>query len=333
MAYTLAQLAEVEIDVLKKGILENIIRDAPVTENLPFEGVSSLAVYGLRVKSLPDVAFRDINETYTEATDAHVEEVWESVYVLGGEIRFDRLFQYVKNTVQDPKTFQTAMKVKAAAFKFNDYFINGDHAVDPKGFEGLTKRVAAMPASQSIYYAGVAGDATAALDPTAAIANARSFFDHLEEQWIATNQGNVTHIFCNQGMILGLGKALRYAGTNAGVGMLDTGKDSFDRTFYTYRGVKLFDMGLLKDQATQVITDTETANDAGADATSIYMASIGSGLDQLTGIQLHPLLSEQLPKTTSTSDGLLLEWPVGLCNFGSYCITRGRNVEGASNWT
>jgi hypothetical protein len=329
MAYMLNQLAEVETDRVRKGIIRNIIRDAKVMEALPFENVDSLTNMGLRWRTLPDVAFRKLNTAYTEDTGGHVEPVWESVYPFGGEIRFDRLYKKVKNHIVAPEVLQTEMKVKAMAYKFSDYFINGDHAVDGDGFEGLKKRVAGMPARQTVWFAA---SNAAALDPIGSIGNARTFIDKWEEMFMRCNGGDVGMIICNEAMILGFGRVLRYAQTTA-PGVLDVTKDSFDRPLYTYRGVPMFDIGLKKDQTTEIILDTETAGDAGADATSIYMVSLGTGDQQLTGIQLGPL--EKIPlgqEQGGVTEGLFLEWVVGLANFGSYGIVRGRNVEGASQW-
>lgn len=330
MAYTLAQLAQLEKDTIKAGIMWNIVRESKIMEQLPWESVSALTNMGLRIRTLPDVAFRKINGVYTEDTAGAVEPFWESVYPFGGEIKFDRLFSKVNNTIVDPKVLITEMKVRAMSYKFSDYYINGDHAVDADGFEGLKKRVAGMPTTQTVWFAG---SAAAALDPKASAANARTFFDKLEEMFFMCNGGQVSQIICNQGMVLGVGSVLRYAQTVGGMGLLDTAKDSFDRTFYTYRGIPLTDVGLKKDQATEIITDTETAGDAGTDATSIYMVSYGSSEQQLTGIQLGPI--EKIPLGIAKgdpTDGLLIEWAVGLSNFGTKAIVRGRNVEGASQW-
>jgi hypothetical protein len=334
MSYTLAQYAEVETDVLKKGIIQNIIRESPVMGMLPFQETSSFQSSALRWKSLPSVAFRDLNETYTEGTNGHVEEVWEGVYIFGGEIRFDRMYDKVKNYVQDPKVTQMEMKVTSMAYTWNNYFINGDQAVDPKGFEGLRKRVDGMPARQSVYFAGAAGDATAALDPTASAANARTFMTALETMWKRCNNGDVGMIVCNEGLVLGLGRVLRYANTAAGVGLLDATQDTFGRTFYTYRGKPLIDIGTLKDMSTEIITETETGNDGTGNATSIYMVSTGTGPQQLSGLQLSPLETVDLAiEQGGVTTGKLIEWAVGLYQIGSYGVVRGRNLEGAANWT
>lgn len=330
MAITLAQLAKIETDPLRKYVLMNIIRDAPLMELLPFTNIDSLEVKAVRWQTLPAVAFRSINEGYT-ASEGDTEQIWESLYGFGGEISYDRVFEKIKNVVVDPKKLNTDMKIKSMAFTFNDYLINGDHATDPKGFEGLKKRVAAMPARQSVYFAA---SNAAALDPTAAVANARAFFDKVEEVYYKV-KGNAQAMLMNEGMYYGIGRALRYAAVSGG-SLLDVTTDTFGREVLTFRSARFVDVGLKKDQATEIIVDTEVAGDSGTDATSIY----GVRLDEqegVIGIQLSPMEVYD-PNNGGESEStptkkVRIDWWMGLASLSSHGITRGRNVEGASNWT
>ncbi len=330
MTMTLAHLAKIETQVLRKGIIMTLLRYSSMMEVIPWEAVSSLSSVAVRTRILPTVAFRKINEGYTP-NEGDLEQVWESVYGFGGEIKFDRVFEKIKNTIVDPKVTQTELKLKAMALTFNDYFINGDHAVDEDGFEGLKKRVANMPSRQTVW---AAASNAAALDVTASTANAKTFFDKLEEAHYKCNRGQVNAIFLNEAMYYGIGRAARYAQLASG-GWLDVTKDSFDRTITTWKGAPLIDVGLKRDQSTEIITDSETAGDSGSDATSIYMASFDM-TEGLTGIQLgdmevyDPLAGGEAESTPTKL--LRIDWWCGLASFGNYGITRLRNVEGASNW-
>lgn len=333
MALTLAQQAKIEQNPLRKYVIMNLLRDAKLMEVIPWNNVNSFTSVAVRWRTLPTVAFRKINAGYTPS-EGDVEQVWESVYVMGGEIKYDRLFEKVQaNAIVPFKQMHTNMKLKALALTFNDYLINGDHGTDADGFEGYKKRVASLPSRQSVYYAG---SSAAALDPTASVANGRAFFNKLEEQHYKTNAGNVNAILANEGIYYGMGAAARYIQASAG-NYLDVTKDSFDRQITTFRGAPIIDTGLKIDQSTQIITDTETAGDAGADATSIYMVSFEEQ-QGVVGIQLPPGLEVYDPlnggEQESTPTKLLrVEWPLGLAGFGSYGATRGQNLEGASNWT
>jgi hypothetical protein len=334
MAYTLAQLAKIETEPLRKGVIMNLLRDAPIFEKVPFENVSSLHSIAVRWRTLPSVAFRGIGGAYTEGTDGDTEQVEESVYGFGGELKFDRVFDKIKNTIVDLKVQQTEMKLKAMAYQFSDYFINGDLATDPLGFEGLKKRISNMPTRQKMY--ATAAAASTALIPTGSVAFARQFLGKWEQAWYKCNKGDVNGIFMNEGMYYGFANVLRYLGA-AGGNLLDITKDSFDRPVLTYHGAPFFDMGTKKDQATEIITNTETAGDSGSDSTSVYFASFGTGDQQITGIQLSPLEAYDLNNggemETYPATQKRIDWWCGLAAFGSYGITRLWNISDPALWT
>ena len=114
MALTLADLSKQEVQPLKKFILENLLRYSDVMSLVPMKKVDSLSSIVVRWKALPSVAYRQINGTYTESTGS-TEQITEGVYALGGEVKFDRIFDMVNNTIEDPKKTQTQMKVRAIA--------------------------------------------------------------------------------------------------------------------------------------------------------------------------------------------------------------------------
>lgn len=332
MALTLAHLAKVEQDAFKKYIIQNLLREVKLMEYLPFENVNALKSIAVRWQTLPSVAFRAINAGYTPS-EGDLEQVWESVYALGGEIKFDRVFDKIGNTIVDPVRTQTDMKILSLALTFNNYFINGDHATDILGFEGLKKRISNMPSRQKV---GFAGDSATAHDPTASVAAARSFFDNLEKIHVRTNKGEVNVIFGNEGFYWGVGVVARYANI-AGGNWLSVTKDSFDRDITTYKGAPLVDVGMKKDQTTEIITNTEVAGDSGNDSTSIYSCSFNAQ-QGITGIQLPPGLEVYDPlgggEQESTPTKLKrFEWWLGLAGFGSYGFVRGWNLLDPAAWT
>ena len=331
MAVTLAQVAKLSDAPLRKGIILNMIRESPILGMVPFENVNSLSSVAVRWTNLPSVAFRKVNAGYT-ASEGDVEQVYESVYGFGGDIELDRVFKKITGSlIQGPRTLQIEMKTKAMAIKFSDYFINGDHAVDVDGFEGLKKRVSNMPSRQSVR----ASASTDILDPTASVANARLFLDKWEQAMYSANGGNVNAILCNEGLKWGLGRVLRYLNAAGGV-LLDTSKDEFEREILTYKGAPIMDAGLKSDQSTEIISATETAEDAGTDATSAYFVSFN--MEQgITGIQLSEMETydplDGAEKSDKPTNLVRVEWWCGLAGFGSYGFTRLHNIETPSSWT
>jgi hypothetical protein len=330
MPYTLAQFAQIETEPLRKYVLTNMLREMKIGEYLPFTDVQSFRVIATRYSHLPSVSYRTLNADYTEDTSGQVDQVWESIAVLGGVVKFDRLFDKVSNTIADPQRQQLDMKILAMAIQFNDSFINGDWASDPNTFQGLQKRRTLMPARQKVI--PTAASATS-LDVTASASAVNAFWGKgMAKAYEYCNRGNVDLIVCNEDMLLGLFRSLLYQ-ASAGGHMLDATKDSFDRVVTTYKGTPVVDIGLLADQSTEIILDTEVAEDAGTDATHMYFISFDEK-QGITGIQLSPL--EVVPdakKDVATAKQTLIEWPVGLAGFGSYGFVQLTNILAPDTWT
>lgn len=121
MAVTLNDIAKQSKDPLRTAVIENLIRDSDLLAILPFENVDALTSVAVRWQNLPAVAFRKINNGYTEAS-GQTEQVEESVKLMGGDVDIDRVFTRVKNVIQDPATTQTQMKLKSMARTFAYYF-------------------------------------------------------------------------------------------------------------------------------------------------------------------------------------------------------------------
>jgi hypothetical protein len=329
MAYTLAQYAKLTADPLKKYVIQNLLRDMKVMDVLPFHDVNSLKTTAIRWRVLPGVAFRDLGDDYTEDTTGDVEEVWESLYILGGLVKFDRVYNKLSNTITDPKKLIMDMKLKALALKWNDYFINGDLATDPLGFQGLKKRVSLMPTRQKI---SAGNSDSVGLNVTASAANVNLFWTKVEQAHRYTNNGQVSAMFCNEAMLLGFGRSLRYI-NSAGGNFLDVTKDSFDRQQLSYKGVPIYDMGLKADQTTEVMADEADGAGSAAVATSIYFAAFNEE-QGVTGIQLGPIeVVQDAKKDVATANQTLIEWVLGLAGFGSYGIARIWNILPPASWT
>lgn len=330
---TLAQLAALETEPLRKGIFMNIIRDIPLMSILPFENINSLRTIAIRWEKLPTGgAWRKLNEGYTAAQNGTVGQVEESLYGFGGEILYDRVLTKITNTIEDPVTLQTKMKIKALAYDWKDKFVNGDHATDEDAIEGLKKRVAALPARQRVTATGTGS--TAALDVTASASVARKFINRWEQAYKRCNDGDVQAIFCNEDFLLGFGAAIRLV--QSGGNFLDTTKDVLGREFVTWKGAPFYDLGYKADQSTEIITNTEAGDDGAAEATSVYFSSFNKE-NGIYGIQLEAL-NVYDPLTggeTSSAPQLMrrIDWWNGLAMFGSYGLVRLRNIKAPSSWT
>ncbi|MEI5102609.1 hypothetical protein RB200_33995 [Streptomyces sp. PmtG] len=81
-----------------------------------------------------------MNEAYPESTGA-VNRRIETLTILGGDADVDKFIVQTRGNLNDQRAIQTTMKVKAASIHFADQFFNGDAEVNPKGFDGLRKRL------------------------------------------------------------------------------------------------------------------------------------------------------------------------------------------------
>lgn len=141
MAVTLAQAAALETDPVRRGALETASRVSYVWDRLPFEGISGNAYSYDKDKVLPGTGFRTVNEAYVESTGVINQDI-ERLVILGGDADVD---QFIENTMQSSRGVlmadQVRMKLESAQATYVDAMFNGDATVNPKGFDGLRKRL------------------------------------------------------------------------------------------------------------------------------------------------------------------------------------------------
>ena len=68
MALTLAESAKLSTDSLQKGVLETFVQTSPVLDRIPMMDIQGNAYAYNEEATLPGVAFRGVNEAYTEST-------------------------------------------------------------------------------------------------------------------------------------------------------------------------------------------------------------------------------------------------------------------------
>lgn len=141
MAVTLAQAAINEPDPVRRGALESAVKVSTVWDRLPFEGIEGNAYAYDKDKTLPGTAFRTVNEAYIESTGV-VNQDTERLVILGGDADVDR---FIQSTFSESTgvlmASQVEMKLESAQSTYVDAMFNGDVDVNPKGFDGLKKRL------------------------------------------------------------------------------------------------------------------------------------------------------------------------------------------------
>jgi hypothetical protein len=323
MAVTLNEYAKLANDPLKKGFILDLLRYSDVLNLIPFADAPGMKVGGTRWQTLPSVAFRKIGGSYSESTGT-VENIQETLAVLGGDIHIDRILAKAGGTMQNPLQVQMQMKAKAVAFKFNDTFINGDLATDPDSFQGLKVRVSNMPSRMTIDLAN-AGDSLKVL---AGSTQEHQVVDAIHQAIKYVDGANA--IFCNEQTYLGLGQVARR------LNLYQEITDALGRKWDTIGGVKFVDVGLKSDKSTEIITNTEDPGDGGNDATSMYVARIDAS-DGLHGLQIAGLGMDIYDPTKGGEDPTAprfirrVDWAVGLYNLSNYCIARVKGFKMAAS--
>ena len=137
---TLAEASKLIQNPLQRGVVETFARTSAVLERLPFMDVAGNA-YSYNVEqTLPGIAFRDYNQSYTESTGV-VNPVTEKLYIMGGISSVDRAFVKTQGNVNNIRAIHDGMKAKAAALTFTRTFFKGDNTSSPLEFDGLEKRL------------------------------------------------------------------------------------------------------------------------------------------------------------------------------------------------
>lgn len=140
MALTLIEAAKLALgrdEALKATVMELFARNSDVLQYLPFENIQGNALKFNREKMLPGVAFRGVNEGYTEST-GEVEAITESLAIAGGDLDVDVFL--VKTAGANQRATQETMKIKALSLSLTKAVIKGDVTSDPKSFDGLQVR-------------------------------------------------------------------------------------------------------------------------------------------------------------------------------------------------
>lgn len=140
MAITLVEAAKLSRDDLQRGVIETFVQSSPLLDRIPLLEIEGNAYAYNSEGTLPGVEFRAVNGSYTESTGT-VNQASEKLVILGGDADVDTFIQKTRSNLNDQRAVQTALKVKAASYKFQDTFINGDVAVDANAFDGLKKRL------------------------------------------------------------------------------------------------------------------------------------------------------------------------------------------------
>jgi hypothetical protein len=138
MAISLLDFANQTRSPMRKGIVQEITNESVFLKLLRFVPVDGFAYTYNRQKTLGGIAFRGLNESYSNDTGVINPQV-ETLSIFGGEVRTDR--QIVNKQGDVARANAIAAKVKKAGLFFDRYVLKGDPATDPLQFYGLNARL------------------------------------------------------------------------------------------------------------------------------------------------------------------------------------------------
>lgn len=260
MALTLLEAAKLHTgDVLRDAVIEIYAQESEILRVLPFDDIAGNA-YKYNIESaLPGIAFRGVNEGYTESTGVLNPQV-EQLVIAGGDLDVDMFI--LKTQGEDQRATQEAMKIKALAAKYTNAFLKGDSQTNAKEFDGLQVRLTGAQLIDAGATSG--GDALSLLK--------------LDEAIDAVD--NPTHLI----MCKALRRLLNAAARNPSVsGYITYEKDEFGRVITKYNDLPI----LIADANSDLYASLgfNEANPGGGSnvGTSVYVCSMREGA--LTGMQ------------------------------------------------
>src|SRR5262245_52932274 len=152
---TLIEMQKRMAPTMERAIVMTLAESSDLLANLPFQTIASNAYRYNVEQTLPGVAFRGVNETFTESTGV-INPITESLVICGGELDVDTFL--VETGGPEERALQTRMKVKALAHNVGNAMIKGDSDTDPRTLDGIQKRAFGTQIVESQNTASDAGE-------------------------------------------------------------------------------------------------------------------------------------------------------------------------------
>jgi len=302
---TLLEAAKLVQDPLKRGVMELFPRTSPVLERLPFFSVNGQAYKYNVEETLPGIAFRGINESYTEDTGVVNPQV-EALFIMGGLSKVDRALIKTQGNAANLRSIYDGMKAKAAALTYTKKFFSGNNSNDPNEFDGLEKR---LTGDQVLDMGSSDGGDTLALAKI--------------DELLDAVQGSPDVLFMNKTLRRKVNALIRAAGQAT-----ETVSNSFGRQLASYAGVPIAVIEDDKDGNPILGFDEPDLDDGDKNVcTSIYAVRFGLA-EYVSGLQSGSMdvLDQGL---TGTFYQTLIEWICGLGVFHPKAAARLRGIKNA----
>ena len=154
---SLLEASKLQDDTFKAGVMAKFAETSDLLRVLMFENIPGNALGYNVEETLPGIAFRGVNESFTESTGI-INPKTETLVIGGGDLDVDTSIIKTRGAIQ--RSIQEGMKIKALSLFCTKTFFKGDSETDPREFDGIQKRLTGT----SLIENGVAGLSIAKLD-------------------------------------------------------------------------------------------------------------------------------------------------------------------------
>lgn len=137
MGLTLLEAAKLAPDAPTGAVIAELA-EGELMRRIPFQNVPGSGVFYSREAELPAVGFRGINEGLPEGYGV-INPQSEPLKIFGGDLDVD--IAEVDMYGPAARATQTQMKVKSLRMTYEDKFINGSSALNPREMDGLKSRI------------------------------------------------------------------------------------------------------------------------------------------------------------------------------------------------
>lgn len=305
MSLTLIEAAKLQTgDVFRDTVVEMFPANSELLSALPFQTIAGNALKYNREETLPGIAFRGYNESYTESTGV-INPITETLHIIGGDADVDR--QLVKSMGAGVRSTHVNMKVKALTQSWTEKFVKGDNATDPREFDGLQNRLT----GSQVIEAGTTANGEALK------------LTKLDEVIDAVD--NPTHILMNRTMKRRLSAAARLYTVG---GFINYELGAFGRRVMSYNDLPIITIDQ-DNEGNEILPFTEAAASGTATACSIYVVSFGDG--NLVGLQNGGIEAYDLGEIdASPVYRTRIEWAAGIAMFGAKAAARLKYIADAA---
>lgn len=260
MALTLHEISKkYSGDVVRQTVIEMFAAASPLMSALTWMDVPGGAYNYNQEGSLPGVAFRGVNEGYSESVGVLNPQV-EVLRIAGGDLDFDKAL--LKMHGMGARADHEGMKIKALGLYLTKKLIKGDSVADPKEFDGLQNRIT----GNQLIYAGTTNGG----DPLS-LAKLDEVIDLVDAP---------THLLMSKAMRRRLSAAARSASVG---GYITYTTDSFGRKVTQYNDLPILEVDYDDTGARILAFDEVASTGATATATSIYAVNLNP--NYIVGLQ------------------------------------------------